>query len=275
MKAKILKALAKFDVEKEAYWTEEGLPVLEAIQHYAKDASITRAMVTATAPGFSRSNPSLEVGVVEAETTPIEPPPIEPVTQPVDAVPTPEATVEEADAPQGQTKTEVEAASQSEPNVVTEATQPKTEEPKLTEAEVKEAEEILEADGKVDGLRSREKQALREKYEIQQKTVADEIAEVVAARGKLETELNRLYIAEESISDKIIKLVDVNRQTHALKGYFAGQQKIRDERGKNLKRIQEADIDLKALLPQRSALDLSMKRNTKRGMKRPQPRALL
>lgn len=249
MKEKILAALATFEITNDSYWTEDGLPVLEAVQHIAKDATITRDMITATAPGFSRSNPSLEVGVV---------------------APVIETPMEAVNAPQAEAPPEIEAAPDEELNVVTETKEPKEDIPTLGAEEVAVAEEILANDGKADGLNLTEQLALREKYLLEQKGLSEQIAGVVDTRAKLTTELNRLYILEEQAANKVILLEDVNKQAHALQSYFKSEQAKRTHRGDQLKKIKEAGIDLNALTPQRSRLDQAMKRNTMRGTKRPQ-----
>jgi hypothetical protein len=74
---KILAALKQFDPTNAAYGTEDGLPVLEAVQHLAGDQTLTREMVTSVAPGFTRTTPALDVGIVASE----QQAPAEPATQ--------------------------------------------------------------------------------------------------------------------------------------------------------------------------------------------------
>lgn len=75
MTEKILQALAKLDVGNDEQWTVSGEPKIEALRILAGNFALTRSEVTAAAPTFSRSNPSLEPvdqGVVKL--TPIVPP---------------------------------------------------------------------------------------------------------------------------------------------------------------------------------------------------------
>lgn len=236
MSKKIIEALSQFDTNEDSYWTEDGLPLLEAIHHLTGDETITRQMVTELAPGFSRINPSIAIGVVEAEA---------PSTNPLDDMGSPGAEVSQD-----------------------------KEVPSLSESEIKEANDILEADGKKDGLTRDERDALEAKYQLEQKSVAEEISKVVEARNKLEQQLNQLYHRETAIYDKLTLLEDVNKQTNALQDYQKSQAKVRHHRGEQIQRLREANINLKDLIPQKSPIDQIMGRKNTRHSKR-QVRALL
>lgn len=56
-KANIIEALKQFDTANDAHWTNEGLIRLDVVQQ--KFPGLTRQMVTAVAPLFTRKNPKL------------------------------------------------------------------------------------------------------------------------------------------------------------------------------------------------------------------------
>lgn len=245
MNNKIIDALSQFDIEDDSYWTEDGLPLLDAIQHIAQDETITREMVTTAAPGYSRINPSLELGVVSAEV----PPEVVVTEDPVEEFGSPDTPDEELT--------------------------PGKDAPILDEAEILEAAKILEEDGKKDGLSRDERDALEQEYEKQQKAIAEEIAEVVAARGKLEQKLHQLYSRESSLADKLTLLADPNKQMNAIQDYQKAQQRVRMKRGEQLQRIREAQIDLKQIIPGKAPIDASMARRNSRGTQRPRRKMLV
>lgn len=55
--SKIKDALAKLDPQNDNHWTSDGLPRIDTIRMFASDPSISRELITAEAPDFSRSNP--------------------------------------------------------------------------------------------------------------------------------------------------------------------------------------------------------------------------
>ena len=55
MTNKIIEALLTLDVKNDNFWTADGLPRLDTIKMLVSDQSLTRDMVTAAAPGFSRT----------------------------------------------------------------------------------------------------------------------------------------------------------------------------------------------------------------------------
>lgn len=60
MKEKILAALATLSAENADHWTGDGLPRLDVLNKIV-GSPVTRQQVTEAAPGFSKSNTSLEV----------------------------------------------------------------------------------------------------------------------------------------------------------------------------------------------------------------------
>lgn len=76
MSDKILSALAKLDFNNDQHWTGDGLPRLETVRFMASDQSLTREMLNAAAPGFSRA---AAAGNAQPATTPPPPPPAPPV----------------------------------------------------------------------------------------------------------------------------------------------------------------------------------------------------
>lgn len=55
--SKIKDALAKLDPQNDNHWTSDGLPRIDTIRMFASDPAISRELITADAPDFSRSNP--------------------------------------------------------------------------------------------------------------------------------------------------------------------------------------------------------------------------
>ena len=57
--SKITEALAKMDTANDNHWTSDGLPRIDTIRMFAADPTLSREIITAEAPNFSRSNPVL------------------------------------------------------------------------------------------------------------------------------------------------------------------------------------------------------------------------
>ena len=52
--SKVLKALGKMDPMNDNHWTSDGMPRIDTVKFLAGDPTLTREMVTAEAPDFTR-----------------------------------------------------------------------------------------------------------------------------------------------------------------------------------------------------------------------------
>jgi hypothetical protein len=80
MTERITTALAQLDPDRDEHWTSSGLPAMDAMRALV-GAEVTRAQVTAAAPDFTRSHPSL--GGAPAGSPEVAPPDERPPADPV------------------------------------------------------------------------------------------------------------------------------------------------------------------------------------------------
>ncbi len=77
--SKVTEALAKLDVNNDNHWTADGLPRIDTVRMIAGNQALTREMITAEMPEFSRQTASLGASVA-APVVPVVP--VAPVEQP-------------------------------------------------------------------------------------------------------------------------------------------------------------------------------------------------
>lgn len=82
MSQKIIDALQKLDPLNDNHWTADGQPRLDTVKFSAADQSITREMIVAVAPEFSRGNPTLPAQPAAIATPAQGTPPVVPVVVP-------------------------------------------------------------------------------------------------------------------------------------------------------------------------------------------------
>lgn len=73
--------------------------------------------------------------------------------------------------------------------------------------------------------------------------------------------------AVDEATDALTAAGGVETLSDALGGYFARQQKVRDDRADRMQQLK--GIDIKSILPQRAMIDQAMARKTTRGSQRP------
>lgn len=277
---KILEALGTFDVKDDSYWTGDGLPLVEAVQHLAGDLTVTRASITDAAPGFSRSTPSL-APIVEAAATPAPDAEQPPVT--TESEPASNGTAESM-AAAGATPADVEAAvnpvvtPEADPVVEAELEELKD---KLTEPEVSEEEvevltqelDELEPGAEVDienyTLAERTELVRRARLELQ--GLQDEITELNTAKGKIDSQINDYAVREARIHDRILALQTTTDNTDAIQSYLARQKKNLENKGLQMQTIKESGVKLGEVLKSVSPapIDQAMRRKNTRGTARP------
>jgi hypothetical protein len=81
--SKVTEALAKLDVNNDNHWTADGLPRIDTVRMIAGNQALTREMITAEMPEFSRQTASLGASVA-APVVPVVP--VAPVEQPKEEV---------------------------------------------------------------------------------------------------------------------------------------------------------------------------------------------
>lgn len=69
MTAKIIEALQKLDTANDNHWTADGLPRIDTVKMLASDQTLTRDVITAAAPNFSRSNADFNAATTTPSTT--------------------------------------------------------------------------------------------------------------------------------------------------------------------------------------------------------------
>jgi len=70
--SKITEALLKLDPTNDNHWTTDGLPRIDTVKMLAADQTLTREMITAEVPDFSRQT-ALLASTQAANTPPVEP----------------------------------------------------------------------------------------------------------------------------------------------------------------------------------------------------------
>ena len=108
-------ALLQLDTTNDNHWTADGLPRLDTVKFISGVSNVTRADLTAAAPGFSRAVPAFEMAQPGNTPEPAIAPPV-PSAEPPAAEPVPQA-IETPDVPEG--VMQVEAVEPEKPVVDT------------------------------------------------------------------------------------------------------------------------------------------------------------
>ena len=95
-------ALLQLDTESDNHWTADGLPRLDTVKFISGVSNVTRADLTAAAPGFSRAVPAFEMAqpgntpepAIAPPVPPAEPPAVEPVPPAIETPEVPEGVMQ-------------------------------------------------------------------------------------------------------------------------------------------------------------------------------------
>jgi hypothetical protein len=233
MEEKILEALRKIDAANDNHWTADGQPRLDTVKMLAGNPAITRELVDAAAPGFTR--------VTAATYTP----PAAQAQQASDPVPVGAgsgATVAPA-APEAMEQGEGDSGATFSPQV---AEQPEVDELAADPADEIQtlAEELEEADARVEEIR--------------------------AIMVKVTDELNARVAHADAVRLKYEAAQPANSNALAVQDYFASVDATAAARAGRRRILVESGLDLKELTRSLSApIDTAMARRTSRGTKRP------
>lgn len=251
MTVKLVDALRKLDPGNDSHWTSDGMPRLETVKLFAADAALTRDVVTAAAPGFSRTNPE-PLGVAKA-------PPDEPMTR---------ASVDAALA--------ALPADYKDPDFV--VTGMRSHFGALftdaDEAKVRELVKSGDGDDQEDGLgdgRNDDQQPQSETANGEDPLQATRarLEEAVAAKAKADKELAQAVAANDAAIDAAQRAGPAETFQDHLQAYFARQGEHLAARAAQKQRIKDAGVNLKDLMPTKAPIDQAMLRKNTRGTQRP------
>ena len=224
--SKITDALAKLDPANDNHWTSDGLPRIDTVRMLAADQTLSRELITAEAPNFSRTS------VAKApDTPPVVPPvvpPVPPMT-PAEVAASVSAALTSVQEGAGAT-TETESDSAGMPSVETE--------------QVGEDASFSEAD--YDLMIEQAQKNLQDTINI--RNAAQAVVNV--AQNELDDIINEKHAAAPGTSTAM-----------AIQGYLASQQESLTERGRRARVLQESGVtlrDIQALIPQASPLDQAL-----------------
>jgi hypothetical protein len=238
--ADIKAALAKLDVANDNHWTQDGAPRLDTVKMFAGDQSVTREMVAAAAPGFTRTT-ALQGGQAE-QAAPVVPndAPSEQAAASV-AQPDPAQQTAEQDKPD-----DADVGAKELDNVVAPAV--------ATEDETDEASPLDIALENLNHAKANLEQGLR--YQ----------ADVNKGVKIAQAEVDRL----QAIYDK---LAPSDTNTDAVQAYLAQQRALLEQRAEQMRKVQGFEnamgVRLADLIPRRSPLDAALSRKNSRGQGRP------
>lgn len=227
--SKITDALAKLDPANDNHWTSDGLPRIDTVRMLAADQTLSRELITAEAPNFSRTS------VAKAPETP----PV--VVPPVAVPPVPPMTPAEVAASVSAALTSVQegagATTDSDSATMDSIDTPHVE-------QVGENAALSEAD--YDLLIEQAQKNLQDTINIRNAAQAD----VNIAQNELDDIINEKHAAAPGTSTAM-----------AIQGYLASQQESLTERGRRARVLQESGVtlrDIQALIPQASPLDQAL-----------------
>jgi hypothetical protein len=233
MQEKILEVLRKMDVANDNHWTADGQPRLDTVKMLAGNPAITRELVEAAAPGFTR--------VTAATYTP----PAAQAQQASNAAPV------GATAPATDTPAAREATGQGEGDSGATFSPQVPEQPEMDELAGDPADEV---------------QTLAEELEK-----ADaRVEEVRAIMVKVTDELNARVAHADALRLKYESAQPANSNALAIQDYFASVDAAAAARAGRRRILVESGLDIKELSRSLSApIDTAMARRTSRGTKRP------
>ena len=219
--SKITDALAKLDPANDNHWTSDGLPRIDTVRMLAADQTLSRELITAEAPNFSRTS------VAKApETPPVVVPPVPPMT-PAEVAASVSAALTSVQEGAG-------ATTDSDSSTMDSIDTPNVE-------QVGENAALSEAD--YDLLIEQAQKNLQDTINIRNAAQAD----VNVAQNELDDIINEKHAASPSTSTAM-----------AIQGYLASQKESLTERGRRARVLQESGVtlrDIQALIPQASPLD--------------------
>ena len=219
--SKITDALAKLDPANDNHWTSDGLPRIDTVRMLAADQTLSRELITAEAPNFSRTS----VGKAP-ETPPVVVPPVPPMT-PAEVAASVSAALTSVQEGAG-------ATTDSDSATMDSIAMPSVE-------QVGENAALSEAD--YDLLIEQAQKNLQDTINIRNAAQAD----VNVAQNELDDIINEKHAAAPGTSTAM-----------AIQGYLASQQESLTERGRRARVLQESGVtlrDIQALIPQASPLD--------------------
>lgn len=238
MSQKIQEALSKLDAGNDNHWTADGLPRLDTVKMLANEPALTRDAVSAAAPGFNRSSVN---ALATATQAPDAAPEAAPVTTPPAVETAPAAPQAAAPAVAPVDDTPVNAVIQNIVNTVVPPADKGT--------DVLEPEVVVVTVG--------EKLHEARMY----------LSELAALKANVEAQYNAQIKKVDALILEAEKQKDGDTNEKAIQDYLASERRKLQERAQRIQALK--GVDLSAILPTKSPIDVAMSRRNTRGGSRP------
>jgi hypothetical protein len=229
MSAKTIAALQQLDPQNENHWTSDGLPRLETVRLLAGDSALTREAVTSALPGFTRTSAVASKPPAQAA---MQPTGEQGTGDPVTAAP----AAAQPGAEQGSSNVSADTAAGS---------------------------------GGDNGLDDIEAQPVASGLEVQVEAAQQRFEDASTKKAQADKEHQQATAELDAARVAADRARPPSAFPDQLRAYHARQLALLQERGEQKRRLKEAGINLKDLIPSRAPIDAAFARKNTRGTQRP------